>query len=335
MILHILSSAMHSARFVEFIKENFNMKSHRFVYVRPDVCKYGLSNFKEVEHISTLKGQLKLIALMYQADKIILHGLWRHEVIRLLYFQPWLLKKCYWVLWGGDFCLGKEHYSKRHNFVLQNVGHLISIAGDYAYVKEEYNAKGKVFCSKSFYVSNLFSGGFYPSNNSEKITLLIGNSGDPLNHHQEILSALKPFVDSDIELICPLSYCATKEYQQEIINYGKDIFGDKFIPLLDFLLLADYLEILKKVDIAIFAHKNQQAYGNIIQLLGMGKKVYMRKTTSYDEITQNGILVFDFDGGIDLERLDEKSARENHASVKSIYSLENMKREFQELFGER
>ena len=142
-------------------------------------------------------------------------------------------------------------------------------------------------------------------------------------------------MDSNTELICPLSYCATKEYQQEIINYGKDIFGDKFIPLLDFLPLADYLEILKKVDIAIFAHENQQAYGNIIQLLGMGKKVYMRKTTSYDEITQNGILVFDFDDGIDLERLDEKSARENHASVKSIYSLENMKREFQELFGER
>ena len=86
MILHILSSAMHSARFVEFIKENFNMKSHRFVYVRPDVCKYGLSNFREVEHISTFRQQLKLIVLMHKADQIILHGLWIHEVIRLLYF---------------------------------------------------------------------------------------------------------------------------------------------------------------------------------------------------------------------------------------------------------
>lgn len=72
------------------------------------------------------------------------------------------------MLWDGDFCFGKEHYSKRHNFVLQNVGHLISIAGDYAYVKEEYNAKGKVFCSKSFYKSNVFSGEFYPINKSDK-----------------------------------------------------------------------------------------------------------------------------------------------------------------------
>lgn len=139
-------------------------------------------------------------------------------------------------------------------------------------------------------------------------------------------------MDSNTELICPLSYCATKEYQQEIINYGKDIFGDKFIPLLDFLPLTDCLEILKKVDIAIFAHENQQAYGNIIQLLGMGKKVYMRKTTSYDEITQNGILVFDFDDGIDLSKLPINIAKSNHKKVCKVYSLENTINDHRKLY---
>ncbi|WDL75209.1 TDP-N-acetylfucosamine:lipid II N-acetylfucosaminyltransferase [Helicobacter winghamensis] len=333
MILHILSSATHSVRFVEFMQKYFDLKKHKFVYVRPDICKYGLSNFKEVEHIFTLKQQLKLIYLMQKADKIILHGLWRHEVINLLYFQKWLLKKCYWVLWGGDFCLGKESYSRRHNFVLQNVRHLISIAGDYEYVKKEYNTKGEVFYSKSFYVSNVFNGELYLSNKDGKLVILIGNSADPLNLHKDILNALKPYRDSNIELICPLSYGSDKEYQDEIIEYGKNIFGAKFKPLVEFMPLNVYLDLLSSLDIAIFAHKNQQAYGNIIQLLGMGKKVYMRKTTAYNEVLKNGLKIFDFDSGVDLCRIDDDSAIKNHHLTKNIYSLENMLSEFKELFG--
>lgn len=332
MILHILSSAVHSIRFVEFMKENFDLKFHKFVYVRPDVCKYGLSNFEEVEHINTFGKQLKLAVLMNQATKIILHGLWRHEVIRLLYFQPWLLKKCYWVLWGGDYCLGKESYSKRHNFILQNVGHLISMAGDYKYVQKEYGYKGKVFYSNSFYASNIFQGDLSIANNGSKTIFLIGNSGDSLNHHKEILESLRQYRNQEIELICPLSYCATKEYQQEIISYARNLFGDKFKPLLDFMPLKEYLEILKRIDIALFAHKNQQAYGNIIQLLGMGKKVYIRKTTSWEILQNNGFIIFDFDSQITLEKLNETQASKNHRLAKEIYSYENMKREFIALF---
>ena len=118
MILHILSSATHSAKFVEFMGKYFDLNNHRFVYVRPDICRYGLSSFEYVEHIDNVWKQMKLIWLMNRASKIILHGLWRHEVIRLLYFQPWLLKKSYWVLWGGDFVLGKSHYSKRHSYII-------------------------------------------------------------------------------------------------------------------------------------------------------------------------------------------------------------------------
>jgi len=46
------------------------------------------------------------------------------------------------------------------------------------------------------------------------------------------------------------------------------IFREKFKPLVDFIPFDEYLNLLAKVDIAIFNHKRQQTMGNITTLLG-------------------------------------------------------------------
>ncbi len=330
--LHILSSSLHSVKFVEFMQEYFDLKNHKFIYVRPDICKFGLSRFSFVKHLKEENKQ-ELLELMCQADKIILHGLWRHEVINALYENANLLKKCCWILWGGDFCLGKNHYSKEHNFVMENMGEFIGVSYDYLYVLNEYKAKGKLFHTTSgFNPANIFNSSLSIANNGNKIKILLGNSADPLNNHLEILDSLKPYRNENIEIICPLSYGANDEYIKKIKFHAKNIFKDKFKPLLELIPYKEYLEILKSIDIAIFAHKNQQAYGNIIQLLGMGKKVYMRKTTSFLELIQNGAILFDFDNGISLEKLDKNRAKENFEKISSIYSLENTLHDHRRLY---
>ena len=45
-------------------------------------------------------------------------------------------------------------------------------------------------------------------------------------------------------------------------------FWRKFKPLVDFMPFDEYLNLLAKVDIAIFNHKRQQAMGNTTILLG-------------------------------------------------------------------
>ncbi|MDY3113629.1 MAG: TDP-N-acetylfucosamine:lipid II N-acetylfucosaminyltransferase [Helicobacter sp.] len=329
--LHILSSSLHSVKFVEFMQEYFDLNNHKFIYVRPDICKYGLSKFSFIKHLKEENKQ-ELLELMCQADKIILHGLWRYEVINTLYENAKLLQKCCWILWGGDFCLGKNHYSKEHNFVMENMGEFVQIAGDYAYIVKEYNIKGSVITFSSFYTANIFNSNLSIANNVNNTKILLGNSADPLNNHLEILEALKSYKQENIEIICPLSYGANDEYIKKIKFHAKNIFKDKFKPLLELIPYKEYLEILKSIDIAIFAHKNQQAYGNIIQLLGMGKKVYMRKTTSFLELIQNGAILFDFDNGISLEKLDKNKAKENFEKISSIYSLENTLHDHRRLY---
>lgn len=43
-------------------------------------------------------------------------------------------------------------------------------------------------------------------------------------------------------------------------------------PIVDFMDFNEYINFLSTIDIAIFNHKRQQGMGNIITLLGMGKK---------------------------------------------------------------
>ncbi|MFC6669724.1 hypothetical protein [Marinobacterium aestuariivivens] len=49
-----------------------------------------------------LKKTVALSKSMWQAEKIILHGLFNSHIFYILAFQPWLLRKCSWVIWGGD-----------------------------------------------------------------------------------------------------------------------------------------------------------------------------------------------------------------------------------------
>lgn len=55
--------------------------------------------------------------------------------------------------------------------------------------------------------------------------------------------------------------------------YGINLFGDNFILLTEFLSPEEYAKILANVDVAIFAHRRQQALGNILALIYIGKKV--------------------------------------------------------------
>ena len=109
----------------------------------------------------------------------------------------------------------------------------------------------------------------------EKITILIGNSADPSNKQLEIFEKLLKFKNENIEIITPLSYGNT-EWAKYVVQKGKELYGDKFKPLLKFLPPEEYAQVLNSVDIAIFNHDRQQALGNILALLYLRKKVYIK-----------------------------------------------------------
>ena len=113
----------------------------------------------------------------------------------------------------------------------------------------------------------------------DKFRILLGNSATETNQHKEALDMLSRFKNREIEIICPLSYGDTT-YASNIISYGVQIFGNKFIPITKYMSTNEYCELLNSVDIAVFNHNRQQGTGNIEILAYLGKKIFLRSDTT-------------------------------------------------------
>ncbi len=328
-ILHVMILDKFLAPYIDFVDENFGRDNHHYVFITSEKYEYGLTPEHKVEFLYTDDDIfITLLDYMKMAKKIILHGLWRDKVDILLYFNQELLKKCYWVMWGGDFYFPEKQSWFRHK-VIENMGYLINgTEGDISYIQNNYNAKGKYIEGVINYPSNIF----YDSKiiisskhrNETSTNILVGNSATPTNNHIEIFSKLEFFKTHNINIIIPLSY-GDENYKNKIINLSKNIFKDKTTFLTEFLPYTEYLEILKNIDIAIFGHERQQATANIIQLLGFGKKVFLnKKSTLYDYFNKKDFKIFDFQN-FNIDKLSDEALFKNQNLAKNIFSSKNLK----------
>ena len=262
-----------------------------------------------------------------EAEKIILHGLWNSRLIVLLALHPSILKKCYWVIWGGDlysYSMGKKNlkwYAAElfRRPVIRGVGHLITyVQGDAELARKWYGAIGR-YHECIMYTSNIYRDYAIDEQSHSAVNIQIGNSADPCNNHLEILEKLKFFHDQNIVIYAPLSY-GNQAYARTVIAAGNAIFGDKFKAMTDLMPFDQYLEFLGQIDIAVFAHKRQQGMGNTITLLGMGKKVYMRSdVTSMATFDGIGVKVFDF-SDIDLMPISIEIKNKNKTQLRNRFS---------------
>lgn len=116
----------------------------------------------------------------------------------------------------------------------------------------------------------------YEDKTNSPITVLLGNSGDPMNNHMDAIKYFKSgrFVDSKV--ICPLSY-GNKPYIVFIEKLLNNKLGSRFIALKTYMKRDDYVRFLSTVDVVVMNHNRQQAFGNTITALCLGKPVYMKK----------------------------------------------------------
>lgn len=340
-ILHIADCDKFIPPYIAFVNTHFDSTKQEFMLTggmssgELDYC--ANVNLIGRSKLSKLKYFFSLIIKMHQANQVILHGLFNIKIVQILFFSPWLLKKCYWVIWGGDlytYQLDKRNWQwKVKEFfrrpVIKNMGSLVTyIRGDVTLAREWYGAQGE-YQECLMYTSNLYKEYKIPKHKNATLNIQVGNSADPSNNHIEALEKLLPFKNDNICIFVPLSY-GSKEHTLQVIKQGKEWFGDKFKPLTEFMPFEEYLSFLGSIDIAIFNHKRQQAMGNTITLLGLGKTVYIRSDTSqWSFLKEKNIKVGDIDLLSSLECYEKK---ENIEYVKEYFSLDNYKKQLTKLF---
>lgn len=347
--LHVFQNEKFVLPFIEFIENNFVSSEHLFLILG------GLSEkehpLPKQENIVVLDRDLakkinifKLSKILnpyfIEAKKIIIHSFIIANIVDFLFLNQHFLEKSNWVIWGGDLydykqknkSLLKRFYLFRKKVIIQKLSGLIALAkGDYELAQKWFGATGRYY-ECIMYPSNLYKPlDIIDKRNDSTLYIQIGNSADSSNNHLDVFEKLKKYAGQNIEIICPLSYGDAK-YAEVVINKGKELFGKKFKPLTEFMAFDEYLQILGKIDIAIFNFKRQQGVGNIVTLLGLGKKVYIHSdTTPWNTFKEIGITVYNANH-IDLDKIDDKTREKNINSVKQYFSEENFKNQCNEIY---
>lgn len=334
-ILHVMILDKFLAPFIDFVDENFGRDNHHYVFITSEKYEYGLTPEHKVEFLHTDNDIfITLLKYMKMAKKIILHGLWRDKVDILLYFNKKLLKKCYWVMWGGDFYFPEKQTWFR-NQIIKNIRNFITLnIYDFEYVKNKYFTFGTLW-KCPFYPKNLFKE-ISTFKVNQKLKILVGNSATITNRHEEIFNLLTNLENKEFEIYCPLSY-GDKIYANKIIQLGKLLFKNDFHHIDTLLTPQDYLDFLETIDLAIFNHNRQQGGGNIISLLGLGKTVYLNRENNMYDLFKNMNLIFysieDLSNGI-LKLIDQNAKFNNISIVHDNYSEKESSKQWQKIFND-
>lgn len=347
MILHVAGLDKFLPPFVKLVEQEFQQEEHKF-WLTGSIEKYPVQESGAVYLCSNnswkkIGGYVRLVKQLHAARKVMLHGLFNIRVVLVLALCPWVLPKCYWIIWGGDL----YQYTKAANtwisrfketlrrFVIKRVGHLVTcIDGDVELARQWYGAKGthhECFMYLSNVVDPKITAKVAPERKQAELNILLGNSADPSNNHIDALERLLPYRDTDIRIYSPLSY-GDQDYAKKVVRQGQDWFGKKFVPMTGFMPFEQYLDFLKSVDIAVFNHKRQQAMGNTITLLGMGKTVFLRSdVTNWRFLSGLGVILKDV-AGFALQPLSSDEVQANIHIVHSYFSKATLIKQLSEIF---
>ena len=162
----------------------------------------------------------------------------------------------------------------------------------------------------------------YEEKQNKPIRVLLGNSGDPTNNHMDAIKYMKSPRLCDCEIYSPLSY-GDKAYIDFIEKWMRKKIGKRFVSLNSYMNREEYLNFLSTIDLVVMNHNRQQAVGNIISALVLGKPVFMKKNSvTYKMLKRMNVSnVYDIKTllhvDIDMVRLQAYKNREE--TIKALF----------------
>jgi len=357
MIVHFAQRTVFLKPFMELLaQDGFKNDNHCFFLysVKGEKARKKTLDEESPNFHLSIFGFFRLYKTIKQNEKIFFHGLfWRRLVFFLLlvifFGGKKAREKIYWVLWGGDLYRNPKWNSgikgkcKEYiwaKFVLK-VGNIVALVpGDFELAKKKYHTKARYF--QAFYPNPIdqqsLDQALAKMRREKTRKVLLGNSASVSNNHFEGIDFLSQLPLAGVEILCPLSY-GDKTYAQEVIAFGTEKLGGRFIPLLDFLDPDKYAGILARVDAAFMFHRRQQAVGNIVSLAYLGKKIFLfPEVTTYQWMkTDLGLQIFsirDIDSSDpqNLFRMESDWVIQNRRIISEFFSIGNCAQLWKKIF---
>lgn len=355
MKIHIFNSEnLYTFAYLSFLERNFDISTSIFVFKKTSDRNIPYSDSIKERIIypnNNIQFIFRLLPDLKRSSKIIFHHLPHGPALILWSLFPGLLSKTTWIIWGGDLYLyreaNKSFSSRFYEFFRKNIIRQIHYIA--ALIREDYEQAVKIYNPRAEYIQVMYPLPFDYLHYTKKsvsgqteasIKILVGNSGDPSNRHFDMISKLETLQNSDIIIYCPLSYGGNRLYIDSVVTKGKEIFGNRFIPIFEMILPEKYLDFIYDIDIVLMNHERQQGLGNIFPLLYFRKKVFLRSdTTSFRYLAGLGCRIFDIlsvnaftESDLSVENCD---LIVNQEIIEQLQSEKNCIRMWEEVLNQR
>lgn len=295
-IIHLIPKEKFTYGFIRFTNDAFpNKNIWFFVYGQEDALGYKKSNEKNVLVFDKITDALKDIrgkTLLDESALIIFNSVFPAARICCEFWR--YRKKAYLMFWGGDIYPRTKSINvfKSPEEWINKICLRIAIKyfkGILTLIPKDLRVIERISAQHGeWHPACLFGLTHDAAENQKKdaltvlaspkpkspVRILLGNSATRENRHLQALDFLGNFSEQDLVIYAPLSY-GDEEYRNEVIKKGKELFSEKFVPLLEYVAFDQYRAFLKTISIGIFNNNRQQGMGNIEVLMRYGAKIYL------------------------------------------------------------
>ena len=318
---------------IDYIIYDLKLDNHKFIVLnRDNLCNIKHKNVVVINlplRKSFVYKFLTFCKLVLPADKIIAHAA---PFSIFFIWLPWKLKSIIWPIHGGIDIPKPNKPIKMMQLIdslyKSKIGfHASHIEEDSIYTNEVLSSNSK-FLYSPVYLSNVINtlkdeDGFLYKGGFKNRVVLVGNSTDPSNNHQEAFIKLATSNLNPQSVYSILSYGKYVDYKKDVIEQGYEIFGSVFKPITEFLEMNQYLELLDEVDFAIFNHERQEAMGATIQLLSLGKPIFFNdRSPAFKSLKRRGYRVFSINDLSSFKDFQELDLRINRELLMKEYTID-------------
>lgn len=360
MKLHLAVNSGFIQIFANISEQIDNINEHQFVI-------YGEQMTGQVINRENIKKNFTILKSLTSDNNTINHWVEKSSTIYIHFLSNEVIeflskfdidkKKIVWFLWGSDAFSLPEVYNKMQQF---RVDHFRAILGNIRTVfTEKKSSITKLnFLRKINYVAHYSIDDFYlikpllKANTEFKYftygvleafiddtyslcgkNILLGNSASKNNNHIYTIKKILP-KNVNHNIICPLPYGSDSEYTENVIKEGIKKFGKRFVPFTSLIETKKYnKEILGNCEFAFLPHNRSQAWGNVMQLLWQGSKVFMFPCNNlYKFLKQKELQVFSLNKH-SYKKLHtaQVSVEYNKTKLLQHFSLNNLSNYYKEI----
>ena len=322
-IVHIVTREKFTAGYINFMKKHFPQYDNHFITMENPKLPMTLTdevNVRVYARLRDLAKDAEAWKLLRRAKLIVISGFWSYE--KFVFWPQSIWRKVIIQFWGGDF-YGLRGKKFHREWILKWIafhrcrGYILG-EGDYEKFLKIIHVPKKRMVAPVPYDPNkdVDYRTYRKAKHTGTLKILVGNSAAVENHHKEAYDFLARFRDEDVAIYSSLSY-GDPAYRDEVIAYGREVFGDKYHPVVDFMELNEYRKFLGSMDVGVFYNDRQQAVGNITMLMAMGKTLYLRAGTAmWNDFKALGYHLWSVDemnqtNFASLDRITEAEQEEN------------------------